>query len=260
MVKPRKKKMKTLSIVMPFHGRHELTRKTIYSILRHKEFQKNEIYIELIVVGKAPEIKSFCMENNVIFVQVANSPLGHKFNQGVLRGMEIGDYVMILGSDAFLLPEYLLLVAEAMNNNKEAFTADRIVFINAENLEGRMIAEDRIGSGYCVRTDILKKVFEKFGALYISSSEKSLDGPAFGRVKEIREGKEPFVLRGFYPLLLEVKTNQNLWPFSNYLKFPVYHWDELKHYIMRYDVGQIESFHKNYTYYKEQQNVQASNN
>jgi hypothetical protein len=238
-----------LSVVMPFHGRHELTKKTIYSLLRHKEYQQLDLDINIIVGGKSNELKTFCIENQVQYISLSNDPLGNKFNQLFLAGAKIGDYVMIAGSDTFFSPDYFLLATEAMNNNKPSFAAERIVFFDAQTMEGRLVCTDYVGSGFAVRSDVIQEVFKKFGALYVPSANRGLDGPAFNRVKQVINANI-FQLKGFQPLLIEVKTNENIWPFENFLKYPPVFWDEFRNYLILYDRGVIDSFHRNYTYYK----------
>jgi len=236
-----------LSICVPFYGRHELLKKTLAGLLRHKDDLSDQLIIQIFVAGDAPEIKRFCAYNRIEYTVTPNNPLGLKFNRVVAAGARSGDYIMILGSDAFLSPDYFTIALKLMKKDVPAMAADQVIFVCGKTLDARLVRSEPLGSGLCFSKKTYEEVIKKHTGLYRNELNKGLDFDAFSRLREAGNGMiTPMV--GFSPIILEVKTDENIWKFSNFEQYPLAYMDEFEHYFTRHDMGAIRTFHRIHTY------------
>lgn len=240
------KKIK-LAICVPVHGRHELVRKTLAALVRHSEYYFADFTIKVFVAGAAPEIKRFCAANNIEFVFTENTPLGRKFNRLVEAGARWGDYIVVLGSDAFLAPDYFQIAAKYIHKGVQAMAPDAVIFVDGATLDARFVRSEPLGSGLCFSRELYLKVIETHSGLYRSELNKGLDSAAFHRLCEAGDGRI-VPMTGFHPIIIEVKTEDNIWKFSQFESHPKAYMDEFEHYFTRHDIGAIKNFHVIYTY------------
>jgi len=204
-----------LSICTPVHGRHELVRKTLRSLVRYRGLMAAEFDIRIFVANKSPEIKRFCKENDIQFVPALNTPLGAKFNQLIAAGAIEADYICILGSDAFLSPLYFEAIKNKIKAGAELMAPGSFVALCADTLQTRFVRSDYVGSGLCFSARLYRAALAKHGALYRPEINKSLDESAVARLREAGD-HILHILDAPYSLVLEVKSAENIWPFHKF--------------------------------------------
>lgn len=238
--------MKKLAIAMPVHGRIDLTRRTINSILKHREYWKKEIQIK-IFLGTNEQFYFDLADQNpwaITAVKLENLPLGEKFNKLCDTAADWGEYFVLLGSDDILSPDYYILAGEAMELNKNWAGVRELYLTNIQNLETRFLRMEEghgiVGSGLLTRSEAWKKLREQFGDVY-PQQNKELDGQAFGRY-ETALGK-CWIMHSFRPLMLSVKSQENIWPFYMFEEFTKVDFFKLHDYFTNSDIFELEKYH-----------------
>jgi len=239
--------MKKLAIALPVNGRYELTRRAINSLLKHRDYWKKEVAIRIFLgthekfYFELASVHQWAIEA----VEIENSPLGSKFNKLSDAAAQWGDYFIFLGSDDFLSPNYFLMATEAMELNKKWSAVSQAYVVNAVTLETRFVQVQNgfVGSGLLMKSDAWMQLREIYGDVY-PAKNKSLDGQAFGRMKELFGNC--WDMNSFRPMIACLKSlkDGNIWAFYMFDKFPAVNFDKLHDNFINSDLLSIENYSK----------------
>ena len=237
--------MKKLAIAMPVNGRYELTRRTINSLLKHRDYWQKEVAIKIFLgtnenfYFKIADVHPWAIEA----VKVENQPLGKKFNEICDAAANWGDYFILLGSDDILSPDYFLMATEAMELNKPWAALEQTYICELQTLETRFLRLNPgsyIGGGLLTKSAAWHQLREVYGEVYPEKSKKGLDGQAHARYKELFGAA--WVMHTFKPVLLATKGDSNIWPFYMFANFAPVPFDKLHENFIDSDLLTLEIY------------------
>jgi hypothetical protein len=235
-----------LDIAIPVNGRFHIAKLVIDSLQKHRQYWQKEIQIRIFLGTDQAFFKEIADELPwaITAVELKNTPLGDKFNKLCDAAAAWGDYFVLLGSDDILSPDYFLLAAEAIELNKTWAALNQCYITDVKTLETKFVRLDEgyIGGGLLTRSESWNELREKYGDVYPADQNKGLDGQAFGRYGE-HLGK-CWVMNSFSPLLLTVKSQDNIWPFFMFKEFPPFEFLKLQDRFINSDIFAVEKYSK----------------
>jgi hypothetical protein len=190
----------------------ELCFKGINRLREHPDFD-----IQVLAVASEPEMLPLCEKYNVHVVTHDNLPLGRKKNFGLQAAKSFDfDYLMEIGSDTLVLNE-LLDEYKNLIGVHHFFGIGDAAFIDSESQSCRRVkGASTYGGGRMISREALEKVGFK---LWPDHLNKGLDNASVFRMA--REGFFYHQLKpGPVPLVFDVKSEVNIWPFNHLIGRP----------------------------------------
>lgn len=165
------------------------------------------------VISEASMIP-LCIKYQVDYCLHENSPLGKKKNFGLQVAMTRHpfDYIIEIGSDDLLKNE----IMEVYPWTFSFMGLRSFIQMNSEDGECRQwsLRDGGFGIGRAIRRDVLEALINEDGRLQLWSDEfnKRLDGNSTMRMALEGVGQRTF--HSDEPLAIDVKSEQNIWPFD----------------------------------------------
>lgn len=191
-----------------------------------QELLEHNIALELVAVGSEGNTsKALCVQNDFDYIEAPNSPLGYKWNSGLvsLKYKKI-DAVVIIGSDDLLNKEIFLLYKEAILSGALYVGFSQIYIYDLQGNKILLLKNygndvvRTVGLGRCIHNYYLDMVNWK---LWSNKIDKGLDRDMTLRLTNYKSFKENALkhLRfscesnAFYPV--DIKTDTNIWTYSH---------------------------------------------
>lgn len=186
--------------------------------MRHTKRWASAIYATITISDK--ENEKNCISHGVKWLSWPNAPLGAKHNAALeLAKADTWDAVMILPSDDFVDPLYVLKAMDAIRNGADYVFPEACGLYDTatgracilHNVKGQSL---KFGAGRIVS----RRVVDAVGPLWTPEKMRGLDTDSHGRIRahgftEVVVGIAPGV-----PCLTDVKTGTNLWAFDAWAK------------------------------------------
>ena len=192
-------------------------------------FAKNSSYdILLVACISEPESEKICIENGIEFVYAENKTPGYKWNRGLEFALKFDwDYLMIMGDDDIIDPDSWQLINPLIENLNPYFGFDRIYFHHlATGDTMKYIIEEPHGGIIGCGRFVHREVINKTGLLWLDEQETGCDMISGDKIKKFTQ---PVIIREC--CMVDIKTDLNIWKFSQYKKKRIELSDEEKEYV-----------------------------
>ena len=192
-------------------------------------FAKNSSYdILLVACISEPESEKICIENGIEFVYAENKTPGYKWNRGLEFALKFDwDYLMIMGDDDIIDPDSWQLINPLIENLNPYFGFDRIYFHHlATGDTMKYIIEEPHGGIIGCGRFVHREVIDKTGLLWLDEQETGCDMISGDKIKKFTQ---PVIIREC--CMVDIKTDLNIWKFSQYKKKRIELSDEEKEYV-----------------------------
>ena len=189
----------------------ELCFKGIERLKRHPDFD-----IQVLAVASEAEMLPLCEKYGVHVVTHDNLPLGRKKNFGLKAAKSFEfDYLMEIGSDNLILSELLDEYKKDFIGLQDFFGIADIVFIDTESESCRRVTRKRnhYGAGRMMSRAMLETLDFK---MWPDMSGVSLDTSSVHRLATAGFFYRQ-VSAGEVPLVVDIKSQENIWPFDHSL-------------------------------------------
>lgn len=202
--------MKNIAVVIPIHGRHELSRRVIAYYATLDPLQTG---CRLFVVPVMDEIESDLWNQlSPPKAFALNEPLGHKFNEGI-RDCQMYDIdgVMIVGSDDLVSPAVFRNLAEKDPMYQEI---RGVHFFNSQS--GEMVFERTFvsGAGKYFSREVLDTCQ---WSPYDEEGDRNLDSGPNRFLGGIPQERVYASLNT--PMVIDIKTVTNMWDWNKVLEY-----------------------------------------
>lgn len=188
----------------------EICFKGLNRLRTHPDFD-----IEVLAVASEPEMLPLCENYGVNVVTHSNLPLGKKKNFGLQAARHFQfDYLLEIGSDTLVLNELLDDYKSYIGVHHFFGIADA-AFICSETQKCRRVGSaSTYGGGRMISREALEKMEFK---IWPDDISKGLDNRSVFSLA--REGGFWYqqVKRREYPLVFDIKSDVNIWPFDHLL-------------------------------------------
>jgi len=150
-----------------------------------------------------------------------NIPIGSKLNQSIadiLKKEVQFDFLMNFGSDNLINPELVKIYESYLNKYSFFGIDDFYIFdiVSKRTVYFKMFGVDYgIGAGRMIRKDILLRLQKKGQQLYINSFNSGLDSCSADIIKANFNMEQFIIHSDTIPLILDVKSLQNINSFEN---------------------------------------------
>lgn len=185
----------------------ELCFKGIERLKKHPDFD-----FEVLVVISEEEMITLCVKYGYTYCMYENLPLGKKKNYGLsIAKMMQWDYLLEIGSDDLILNELLDDYKEMISKGDEFFGIADSAYINSRTGECRRVKDkSTYGAGRMIKREAFSKV--KW-APWTDRFNQGLDNNSIFNFQ--RAGvKYKRVAPREYPLVIDVKSDENIWKFN----------------------------------------------
>jgi len=192
-------------------------------------FAKNSSYdILLVACISEPESEKICIENGIEFVYAENKTPGYKWNRGLEFALKFDwDYLMIMGDDDIIDSDSWQLINPLIENLNPYFGFDRIYFHHlATGDTMKYIIEEPHGGIIGCGRFVHREVINKTGLLWLDEQETGCDMISGDKIKKFTQ---PVIIREC--CMVDIKTDLNIWKFSQYKKKRIELSDEEKEYV-----------------------------
>ena len=220
--------MTRVTLVTCVWRRHELTRAFwIWAAwLRQRWALTHQIQLELVAAASDPREADLAKAFGAKVVLHPNEPLGAKFNAALTASRETTpDWVLIMGSDDFFCEKAADALGDAVRDNRSVGFQD-IYFADLPTQRMRYIPGYRVKSRHTepVGPGTLHSaaLLEQFHwRLWDGTKHHGMDHSRFRTLKVHHALPELLNLRALDAVMVDVKTETNLWPFDRTRKQPV---------------------------------------
>lgn len=182
--------------------------------------------IEVLAVISEPEMIPLCDRFHVKYIMHENFPLGLKKNAGLQEAKKFDfDFMMEIGSDDLILDD-LFESYKKFFVKYDFFGINDAAYINAENLDCcRLQSPAVFGAGRVIS----RKALELVNFNIWSKQQKGMDKVGINVLYAagVKYWQIPPI---DYPLVVDIKSPVNIWPFRDFKKLGV-----------RYDINEIYS-------------------
>ena len=165
----------------------------------------------------------YAIDTNFIRVSCTdNHPLGAKKNHGLNRILDVEwDYLLELGSDNVMHPK-IFDYYKPYIDKKELMFGFTEGYVCEPKTKRCIWTKNRWNDGMCqgagrmIHRSVVEKTIYKMGSLWLDESESGLDTESRKRINNAygRTTNDPLekVVKAPHPMVLDIKTNTNLWP------------------------------------------------
>lgn len=168
--------------------------------------------INVLAVISEEEMIPLCEKYNVNWVMHLNTPLGRKKNFGLKHALKFDwEYLIEIGSDDLLKDEILDLYKPYLGK-APVIGLTSLCFINSEDLACRFYSSR---SGFGAGRAIQRKVIEKMGTLWKDHLTHGLDNSSTFAMA--RYGFMERRIQAKKPLVIDIKSEVNIWKFKEFL-------------------------------------------
>ena len=197
-------------ILTAFHHRPEISRLYWMGIERLRE----KFNVETLAVCSDKENIKLAGSWSDYTIETENYPLGRKHNAGLIASLKIDyDHLMQLGSDNLICNE---LMGMYQVLDKEFFGTNNLLVIDAKTKETKQKKYFHIfGAGRMLRKDvILECVYYKRERMYLWDDCLNSGLDYNSEMKFAQMGYLPFEVKTKNPMVIDVKSEVNIWPFD----------------------------------------------
>lgn len=174
--------------------------------------------VEIFAVLSETEMIPLCEEYGVKWVYAHNKPLGRKHNIGLDKALELEwDYCINVGSDDIVSPQFIPFIQPLIDRRVDFFGLNDIYFYGDHKLyyyryPGRYTP---FGAGRVTSRRMIEKIKGDDRLLFWEDDKnKGLDGSSAKIAAKY--GFQPEFLEIKEPLIVDIKSNQNIWGIKAY--------------------------------------------
>ena len=187
---------------------------------------------DILLVACISELPSeeICFNSGIEFIYAENKTPGYKFNRGLEFALSFDwDYLMIMGDDDIIDQDSWQLISPLIDSLNPYFGFDRIYFHHpATNDSIKYIIEEPHGGVIGCGRFIHRSVIDKTGLLWLDEQETGCDMISGKKIKA--KGYERTIISEC--VMVDIKTDLNIWKFSQYKKKRIELSQEEKEYVM----------------------------
>jgi len=218
---------KRVSLVTCVYGRRELTRAFwTWLVWLRQRWASQDLQLEAVAAASDPLDRDLAQAFGVRTFLHPNHPLGAKFNAALAASQATDpDWILIMGSDDFFCERAADALAGAIRANRSVgfrdlyyadLPNDRVRYLKGYRVKSRHT--EPVGPG----TLHSRETCERFQwRLWDATQHHGMDNSRFRTLKVHGLMPELLSLRELDAVLLDVKTETNLWPFDRTRKQPV---------------------------------------
>ena len=193
------------------------------------KFCSNEVNEYLLVACiSEPESEKICIENGIEFVYAENKTPGYKWNRGLEFALKFDwDYLMIMGDDDVIDVDAWNLIQPMIDDKVLYFGFDRIYFHDlATGDTMKYIIEEPHGGIIGCGRFVHREVINKTGLLWWDEQQTGCDKISGDKIKKFTQ---PVIIKEC--CMVDIKTDLNIWKFSQYKKKRIEILPEEKEYV-----------------------------
>lgn len=187
---------------------------------------------DILLVACISELPSeeICFNSGIEFIYAENKTPGYKFNRGLEFALSFDwDYLMIMGDDDIIDQDSWQLISPLIDSLNPYFGFDRIYFHHpATNDSIKYIIEEPHGGVIGCGRFIHRSVIDKTGLLWLDEQETGCDMISGKKIKA--KGYERTIIPEC--VMVDIKTELNIWHFSQYKKKRIELSQKEKEYVM----------------------------
>ena len=187
---------------------------------------------DILLVACISELPSeeICFNSGIEFIYAENKTPGYKFNRGLEFALSFDwDYLMIMGDDDIIDQDSWQLISPLIDSLNPYFGFDRIYFHHpATNDSIKYIIEEPHGGVIGCGRFIHRSVIDKTGLLWLDEQETGCDMISGKKIKA--KGYERTIISEC--VMVDIKTDLNIWKFSQYKKKRIELSQKEKEYVM----------------------------
>ena len=187
---------------------------------------------DILLVACISELPSeeICYNSGIEFIYAENKTPGYKFNRGLEFALTFDwDYLMIMGDDDIIDQDSWQLISPLIDSLNPYFGFDRIYFHHpATNDSIKYIIEEPHGGVIGCGRFIHRSVIDKTGLLWLDEQETGCDMISGKKIKA--KGYERTIIPEC--VMVDIKTELNIWHFSQYKKKRIELSQKEKEYVM----------------------------
>ena len=183
----------------------------------------------LVACISEPESEKICNDYGIKFTYAENLTTGYKFNRALEYALTFEwDYLMIMGDDDIIDADSWQLINPLIEKLNPYFGFDRIYFHHlSTNDSMKYIIEEPHGGVIGCGRFIHRSVIDKTGLLWLDEQETGCDMISGKKIKA--KGYERTIISEC--VMVDIKTELNVWKFSQYKKKRIELSDEEKEYV-----------------------------
>ena len=174
------------------------------------------------------ESKPICDKYSINYTQQENKTIGYKWNRGLEFALTFEwDYLMIMGDDDIIDEDAWNLINPKIENEVKYFGFDRIYFHHLQSGDSMkyIIAEPHGGIIGCGRF-IHRSIINQTGLLWLDEQQTGCDKISGDKIKKFTQ---PELIKEL--CMVDIKTEFNVWKFSQYRRKRIEISPEEKEYI-----------------------------
>lgn len=234
-------------IFTAIQGRREITELFMIGVKRLQQYSGHEV--DLFCVCSDFDDETFLKSKGVEYCVYPNAPLSDKFEFGFKEALKKEfDYMLRMGSDDLLdhdiFPKYYNIL---MSSGTPFFGLKEIGLMNIDNLECCVYkyythrTDLILGAGSMLSKDLCMK-FENQPLYGKRPLNRGLDNAS---EQEIKKYAKPVVVKTSSPMLIDVKSSVNIWPYSIVSKrMPKVDFKELTHFTSKQEDAMLRNNQK----------------
>lgn len=194
--------------------RHAISEMYAHGIIKFIQNSGHEV--ELVACISEKESEEICNCYGINFVYAENKTTGYKWNRGLEFALTFDwDYLMIMGDDDIISPDAWQFINPLLQSGNKYFGFDRIFFHHLESGDQmKYIIEEPHGGVIGCGRFIHRSVIDKIGLLWTDEQETGCDYISGKKVMEA--GYERTLIKEC--VMVDIKTELNIWKFSQYKK------------------------------------------
>lgn len=216
-----------ICILTCMNKRHSISEMYAKGITKFKEKSPYEILLVACISEK--ESEKICNDYGINYTYAENKTTGYKFNRALEFALTFEwDYLMIMGDDDIIDADSWQLINPLIDSLNPYFGFDRIYFhhLATGNSMKYIIEEPHGGVIGCGRF-IHRSVIDKTGLLWLDEQETGCDMISGKKIKA--KGYERTIISEC--VMVDIKTDLNIWKFSQYKKKRIELSQEEKEYV-----------------------------
>lgn len=185
-----------------------------------RTIKKKGYEIVVFAVISEEEMIPLCEKYGVEYVMTENLPLGRKHNTGLEAALKLDwEYCLNFGSDDLVSSKLFDIYDPYFQSGEDFFGLNDVWFydVYSGNLSHYFYQKTyaAFGAGRVVSRRMIEKIKGK-GRLVFWEDEKNKGLDSSSREIAVRNGYENLIIRTDEPVIVDVKTDVNIWGYDNY--------------------------------------------